>query len=233
MELIFNDATSLQAQSVVERDGHLLIKTISATLDELRKKFSDVFVCKRIKVRERGQIIHEYNDYTVLYRLEEYAGSILGVVMYQVEKTPEAQVEVQEAAITVARIQAQALTDAQALTVKALYEQWEDLVGQKFTAEKEGYKFLYGEDLYKTVNAEQEFQAQWVPGEGTESIYIRIDERHAGTLEDPIPYSGNMELEQDKYYSQDGVTYLCNRDTGQAVHQPLKDLVGIYVEVAD
>lgn len=48
-----------------------------------------------------------------------------------------------------------------------------------------------------------------------------------------IPYSGNMELESGKYYSQGGVTYLCNRDTGQAVFQPLADLVGIYVEIVE
>ena len=42
-----------------------------------------------------------------------------------------------------------------------------------------------------------------------------------------------MELENGKYYSQDGVTYLCTRDTGIPVYNPLKDLVGIYVEVAE
>lgn len=41
-----------------------------------------------------------------------------------------------------------------------------------------------------------------------------------------------MELEEEKYYSQDGVTYLCTRDTGIPVYNPLADLVGIYVEVA-
>lgn len=57
-----------------------------------------------------------------------------------------------------------------------------------------------------------------------------IDETYAGTAEDPIPYSGNMALENGKYYSQDGVIYLCNRDTEIPVYQDLKDLVGIYVE---
>lgn len=30
-----------------------------------------------------------------------------------------------------------------------------------------------------------------------------------------------------------GVTYLCTRDTGIPVYNPLKDLVGLYVEVAE
>lgn len=31
-------------------------------------------------------------------------------------------------------------------------------------------------------------------------------------------------------YSQDGVTYLCSRDTVNPVYNPLRELVGIYVE---
>ena len=31
-------------------------------------------------------------------------------------------------------------------------------------------------------------------------------------------------------YIQDGVTYLCNRDTVNPVYNPLRELVGIYVE---
>ena len=42
-----------------------------------------------------------------------------------------------------------------------------------------------------------------------------------------------MELENGKYYSQDGVTYLCTRDTEIPVYQPLADLVDIYVKVAE
>lgn len=67
---------------------------------------------------------------------------------------------------------------------------------------------------------------------GTESLYTEVTESHAGTKEDPIPYGNNMELEEGKYYSQDGVTYICTRDTGIPVYNPLADLVGIYVEVA-
>lgn len=31
-------------------------------------------------------------------------------------------------------------------------------------------------------------------------------------------------------YSQDGVVYLCSRDTVNPVYNPLRELVGIYVE---
>lgn len=103
------------------------------------------------------------------------------------------------------------LTDEQALTVKALYPTFEELVAAGYKAEKAGYRFRYGEDLYKTAQDNITFQAQYQPGTGTESLYTRIDEAHAGTLEDPIPAVANMEYEYGKYYSEDGKTYLCKR----------------------
>lgn len=66
---------------------------------------------------------------------------------------------------------------------------------------------------------------------GTESLYTRIDEHHDGTKYDPIPYSGNMALQNGKYYMQGGVLYKCTRDTGNPVYNALADLVGIYVEL--
>lgn len=74
-------------------------------------------------------------------------------------------------------------------------------------------------------------QDSWAPGmTGTESLWERIDETHDGTKYDPIPYSGSMALENGKYYTQDGVTYLCNRNTGSPVYHPLSALMGLYVE---
>lgn len=129
---------------------------------------------------------------------------------------------------------AQYLDDQEALIVKGLYPTWEECVelGQINTDGKTGYKFTYGEDLYSCVNANPTFQSDWIPGINTASLYTRIDETHAGTYEDPIPYEGNMVLEEGKYYSQDGVTYICTRDSGIALTHNLKDLVGHYVEIA-
>lgn len=121
--------------------------------------------------------------------------------------------------------------DAEALAAKNLYPRWEELVAKEFTAEKAGFRFRYGDDLYKTVQQNIAFVSHYVPGEGTESLFERIDETHSGTEDDPIPYGGNMALENGKYYSEDGVIYLCFRDTVNPVYNSLSELVGIYVEV--
>ena len=62
-----------------------------------------------------------------------------------------------------------------------------------------------------------------------ESLYAEVCETHAGTLDDLIPYDGNMALENGKYYIQNSTIYLCNRDTVNPVYNPLSELVGIYV----
>ena len=122
----------------------------------------------------------------------------------------------------------QSLPDAAALEAVVLHPVWNGLIGQ--TVDKAGFRFIYGGKLYKTIPANHTFQADWIPGVGTESIYTRIDEEHAGTLADPIPYDGNMALTAGLYYIQNGVTYLCNRDTINPVYNALVDLVGLYVE---
>ena len=119
--------------------------------------------------------------------------------------------------------------DNTALRMRVFYPDWEDMIGQ--TVEKAGFRFKHGGNLYKTIPANHTFQADWVPGAGTESLYTRIDETHAGTMDDPIPYNGNMALESGKYYSQSGAVYLCTRDTVNPVHNALADLVGLYVEI--
>ena len=125
---------------------------------------------------------------------------------------------------------AQSLPDADGLKAKTLYPRWEALVKKGSVTAEAGFRFTHGGNLYKCVNANPTFQADWSPGVGTESVYTCIDEEHDGSLADPIPYDGNMELSAGLYYTQDGVTYLCNRDTINPVYNALVDLVGVYVE---
>lgn len=76
----------------------------------------------------------------------------------------------------------------------------------------------------------------YYPSVNTAALYVEVTPEYTdageemGTMENPIPYEGNMVLENGKYYVQDGVTYLCNRDSGNPVYHALKDLVGLYVE---
>lgn len=230
MKIIFNDATEITVQQVEPNGDYLRVLTVGNTPEQLKVLFTDSSRTSRMIVQERGQTIATYEGYTAFYRTEIYTGKIYGAVMYKQETLPEVQSQMVQAAVTVAQIQAQSLPDEQALTVKAIYPQWQEVIGQTVAM---GYKFLYGDVLYKTIQDSLLIQEQYIPGEGTESLYAVINETNAGTQEDPIPYSGNMALENGKYYSQDGVIYLCNRDTEIPVYQDLKDPVGLYVTAVE
>lgn len=121
----------------------------------------------------------------------------------------------------------ESLDDKTALTGVELFPQWK--VGVEYTTDDVGKRFTYNGVLY-AVRQPHTTQETWLPGVGTESLYAVVVEDHSGTVEDPIPYDGNMALEKDKYYIQNGIIYKCNRDTGNPVYNALKDLVGLYVE---
>jgi hypothetical protein len=113
------------------------------------------------------------------------------------------------------------------MKVKALHEEWR--VGVEY---KTGDRRRYGDHLYK-ARQDHTSQADWTPDVAA-SLWEMIPEPGQGdTPDNPIPYSGNMALENGKYYSQDGVTYRCFRDTINPVVAALKDLVGLYVEVVE
>lgn len=124
-------------------------------------------------------------------------------------------------------------TDEQALEVSSIYPTWEELCDKKFFAKNKGYRFRYGDDLYKTAKDDFTFQSHWIPSIDTASIFTRIDEAHAGSASDPIPYDGNMELVEGLHYSQNEVVYICTRSSGAPVFHALADLVGLYVEIAE
>ena len=117
--------------------------------------------------------------------------------------------------------------DNTALRMKDFYPAFESIIGQTV---KQGFKFTHGGKLWRTEQPEMTIQEHYAPGMGTESLYSEVCESHAGTLDDPIPYSGNMALESGKYYMQDGKVYRCTRDTGNPVYNALSELVGLYVE---
>ena len=137
----------------------------------------------------------------------------------------------------------QSLEDAVALTAVELFPKWKELCDKEVEDENgvvrkgvkvfKGFRFQHDGKLYRTEQPEYIFVAHYVPGSaGTESLFSNVDNSHAGTKEDPIPYETNMEIFKGKYYSQHGVIYLCTRDSGQPLHHDLSALVGLYVEVA-
>ena len=127
---------------------------------------------------------------------------------------------------------AQTLTGNDALAIKGIYPAWAELLDERHQSHKaqQGFKFSHEGKLYSIQQPEYTFTALYVPGTaGTESLFAVIDEYHAGSFEDPIPYNGNMALEKGKHYIQDGQIYLCTRDSVNPVFHKLVELLGLYV----
>lgn len=94
MKIIFNDATELVVQSAsIRADGSLLIKTISATEEELRSMFQDEFKTKKMTVTERESTVATYENYTNMDAIVKYTAGITGVILYKVGETPAEKME--------------------------------------------------------------------------------------------------------------------------------------------
>lgn len=116
-----------------------------------------------------------------------------------------------------------AVDDNTALRMKEFYPEW-----APDTNYSVGFKVQRKGKLYSVLQAHTA-QTGWEP-ENAASLWVEICETHDGSIDDPIPYSGNMALESGKYYIQDNGIYLCIRDTVNPVYNPLAELLGVYVK---
>lgn len=119
-------------------------------------------------------------------------------------------------------------TDEEALENIELFPTWQSKIGIQVN---QGERLYFDDKLFKVLQTHTP-QEDWRP-DTTASLYVQVvlDEEQ-GTIDNPIPYSLNMELVEGKYYTEDGVKYLCTRSIA-ASYWPLRDLVGQYVEIVN
>lgn len=119
-------------------------------------------------------------------------------------------------------------TDEEALENIELFPTWQSRIGVQV---EQGERLYYDDKLYK-VQQTHTPQENWRP-DAVASLYVQIViESDEGTIDNPIAYEVNMELVEGKYYTEEGVKYLCIRALAQSVWH-LADLVGNYVEVVN
>lgn len=118
------------------------------------------------------------------------------------------------------------LSDAVAATAPMLFPRWK--VGEAYAG---GERLCHNSKLYKVKDGmPHTAQADWTPDVAV-SLYERIDVEHAGTIDDPTPFVTNMELEQGKYYTENGIIYYCYNGSVIAVHGSLSDMAAFVKEV--
>lgn len=94
MKLIYNDGTDLQIQSAsIQGDGTLLIKTVSATEEDLRGMFGDELKTRKMVISERSQTVGEYEGYTTLEGIIKYTAGITGIILSKPGETVAEKME--------------------------------------------------------------------------------------------------------------------------------------------
>lgn len=118
------------------------------------------------------------------------------------------------------------IPDAEALDRSVVIFDWEHYIGKTLN---EGQCVVYAEEVYR-VRQTHQVQEHYAPSLATASLYEVIVLTASGEESDPIPYTPPMEVFAGKYYSEEGVKYLCTRSSETALTHHLAALVGIYVE---
>lgn len=118
-------------------------------------------------------------------------------------------------------------TDEEALGNIELFPTWQSMIGKQVKIDAR----LYHDDRLWKVRQTHTVSEEWKPDVAT-SLYVQVVADDAGTIDNPIAFELNMELVEGKYYTEDGVKYLCVRALAQSVWH-LADLIGNYVEIVN
>lgn len=118
--------------------------------------------------------------------------------------------------------EATAMTDEQALRVPQMFFSFSDVCRRGTEVEKDTV-LRYKNKLWRVVQTHTPSDV-FPPSIETASLYTRIDKKHAGTADDPIPYEQGMAFEEGKHYEQYGTVYLCIQTTLTGFPNDLRDL---------
>lgn len=121
------------------------------------------------------------------------------------------------------------ITNEDALKRPLLVYAWESYIGKSLM---NGQIVSYNDTLYRVRQDISAVLADQYPSLDTAALFEAIEVEASGTANDPIAYVPPMEIFNGKYYTQEGVLYLCTRDSGTALSHDLSALVGLYVTTA-
>ena len=128
-----------------------------------------------------------------------------------------------------AQAQVAELSDDEAKKVPALFPLWET---EKAYAV--GDRVWYQASLYKCVQAHTS-QSTWNPKDAV-SLWANVSEESQeadGSREHPFAWEQGMTSYNGKYYTEEGILYLCIRDSGNPLYFPIASLIGTYFQVAE
>lgn len=142
-------------------------------------------------------------------RVDDTTAEALAAITEQMERLEAGQQTINgpvaAAVCTFAAISTE-IPDASALQMATLFPTWDDVL-QKGAELAKGRVISKDDQLYRVVQAVTPQTHQEPGGDGMLAIYRPIDQEHAGTLEDPIPWAYGMDCLASVYYSYNGAVY--------------------------
>ncbi len=164
-----------------------------------------------------GMTDAEYEDYTEP-EVETYVKDVPSAddIVSQLKELAQAQVA--------------ELSDDEAKKVPALFPLW----SPDSEAYAVGDRVWYQASLYKCVQAHTS-QSTWNPKDAV-SLWANVSEESQeadGSREHPFAWTSGMTSYEGKFYTEEGVLYLCIRDSGNPLYFPIASLIGTYFQVAE
>lgn len=239
-EEIYDDNPTYIEPSKDINIGSLDITLCNELIQEINNTLSVTFICvseieaiQDAFATNKDPIVYgddSYEGYTTIdefgYKVDKEEKVIYRVVLSKPEEEePVAELTAdQEYAINCAVM---IMSDEQALNCISVFPIWESYIGKSLNT---GERVVYQNELWKVRQEITTVLENQAPSIETAALYERIDEEHAGTLEDPIPYANTMTVEEGKHYIEEGIIYKCIRGSGQPLYASCASLVGNYFE---
>lgn len=127
------------------------------------------------------------------------------------------------------------LSDEDAVLFKPMYPTFDELSSKDVSA---GDKFTFKGALYKSnkdlvAGTLSEAMAMLDETGSNEEYFTCIDKARLGTYDDPIIYDRTVQLQENRFYKQDGVVYYCIQSPKRVIDHDLFDVLDLYVKEPD
>ena len=201
--------------------------------DELHLSFTceqEIDVIQEAFETNKNPIVYDtqsYTGYTIIkefgFKVDNENKTIYNVSLLQPEEeqvNPEIKFAIQ-CAIPL-------MTNDQILQCVSVLPEWKSFIGGKMEAHQ---RYQFNKEAWESRQEISVVLEGQEPGISTASLYQRIESSHAGTQEDPIPYSPLMTVYKDKYYIQNEMLYLCLEDSGQPLYADCENLPRYFQKV--
>lgn len=203
--------------------------------DELHLSFTceqEIDVIQEAFETNKNPVVYDtqsYTGYTIIkefgFKVDNENKTIYHVSLLQPEEeqaNPEIKFAIQ-CAIPL-------MTNDQILQCVSVLPEWKSFIGGKMEAHQ---RFQFNKEAWESRQEVSVVLEGQEPGISTGALYQRIESSHAGTQEDPIPYSPLMTVYKDKYYIQNEMLYLCLEDSGQPLYADCENLPRYFQKVEE